>query len=167
MHGQPPKVQLWLQYALYFMHCWVDQDSSKKKAPLYSISLQFPFSFDSSSSPQAAVCFLLEQGPCWASWLLCHFIYLPSFYVLSHSLSPHYHPFHYRHLCIRGLQRASGSLNYFWPCWASRCIRRGACEIDVSKQPAYCLLHPTFPSDKERPPTDIPACCGPPRWPAV
>lgn len=94
MHGHPPKaksVRIWLQYAQYFMNCWMDQGSLLKKKikkikqtrPLYSISLYFPLSFDFSSSPQAAVRFLFEQGPRWASWLLYHFIYLPSFYVLS------------------------------------------------------------------------------------
>lgn len=111
------------------MHCisctpgWTRAACKKTKNKnytlLYSISLHFPLAFDSSSSPQAAVCFLLEQDPCWASWLLYHFIYLPLFYLFSlilFSLSLYYHLFHYRHLCICGLQRARGSLNYFWPC---------------------------------------------------
>lgn len=103
-------------------------------------------------------------------WFTILSISLHFMFSLSFSFPPlslHYYLFHYRHLCICGLQPASGSLNYFWPCWASHRIRRGAGEIDVSKQPACCLLHPTFPSDKERPPTGIPACCGPPRRPAV
>lgn len=172
MHGQPPKATRAPVCTVFYALLGGPRQSVKKinnKKSFYSISLHFPLFFDSSASPQAVVCFLLEHGPRWASWLLYHFIYLPLFYILSFSLSlsPHYHLFHYRHFYICGLQRASGSLNYFWPCWASHRIRRGACEIDVSKHPACCLLHPTFPSDKERPPTGIPACSGPPKRPAV
>lgn len=58
----------------------VCKDKNKKpSALLFSISPHFLLSFDSSSSPQAVVCFLLEQGPCWVSRLLHHFIHLLSF----------------------------------------------------------------------------------------